>query len=217
MKNTIPLLSRTPAPSNRARSPTPIYIVTPPHGPGPIPTIRLTAATPSAASVDTSLTSPLAPNPVSASRKRVVPKKSKLALLGGNKAKDKGADFSDLTRRLGVDQNSNRSFDIYVDPTVDPDVGEIVVVKKKKSRAGLSEVGWGAEPLGDITNFTKLPTVENGKPLTSGGKSKQEEKERWWTIGRGRKDSKEKEKEKEKNKDKVKLSIKSELFFLHAI
>lgn len=105
-----------------------------------------------------------------------MPKKSKLALLSGSKTKDKGADFSDLSRRLGVDHNSNRSFDIYVDPTVDPDVGEIVVVKKKKSRAGLNDVGWGAEPLGDVTNVTKLPTVENGKPLTlSSGKSKQED------------------------------------------
>ena len=141
-----------------------------------------------------------------------MPKKSKLALLGGGKSKDKNADFSDLTRRLGVQHNSNRSFDIYVDPTVDPDVGEIVVVKKKKSRAGLGDVTWGPTPLGDVTNATNLPSVENGKPLNLGGaKSKQGEKEkdRWWTIGRGRKDSKEKEKEKEKDKNKVKLSIKS--------
>ena len=59
-------------------------------------------------------------------------------------------DFSDVSRRVGLPPSTGRTFDIYVDPADDPDIGEIVVLKKKKSRAGLNEVQWNA--LGDVTN-----------------------------------------------------------------
>jgi len=39
-----------------------------------------------------------------------------------------------------------------------------------------------------------------------GGKEKEGGKERWWTIGRGRKDSKDKEKTKRKGKENFKMS-----------
>lgn len=172
-----------------------------------IPTIRLTAATPSVTgtpSANTSLTTTiLAPKAQAETRKRLVPKKSKLSLLSvGSKRGDKGKDLSDVARRVGVSSASTgRSFDIYVDPTDDPDIGEIVVVKKKKSRAGLDGLRWGA--LGDVTNTVKEVEAEKPKskpkekkrPATS-LKVKTDEKEKWWTIGRGRKDSKEKAKEK---------------------
>lgn len=204
MRNTLPLLSRTPAPHNRAPSPSPA-MATPPQP--MIPTIRLTAATPSVTgtpSANTSLTTTiLAPKAQAETRKRLVPKKSKLSLLSvGSKRGDKGKDLSDVARRVGVSSASTgRSFDIYVDPTDDPDIGEIVVVKKKKSRAGLDGLRWGA--LGDVTNTVKEVEAEKPKskpkekkrPATS-LKVKTDEKEKWWTIGRGRKDSKEKVKEK---------------------
>lgn len=171
-----------------------------------IPTIRLTAATPSVTgtpSANTSLTTTiLSPKAQAETRKRLVPKKSKLSLLSvGSKRGDKGKDLSDVARRVGVSSASTgRSFDIYVDPTDDPDIGEIVVVKKKKSRAGLDGLRWGA--LGDVTNTVKEVEAEKPKskpkekkrPATS-LKVKTDEKEKWWTIGRGRKDSKEKAKE----------------------
>lgn len=171
-----------------------------------IPTIRLTAATPSVTgtpSANTSLTTTiLAPKAQAETRKRLVPKKSKLSLLSvGSKRGDKGKDLSDVARRVGVSSASTgRSFDIYVDPTDDPDIGEIVVVKKKKSRAGLDGLRWGA--LGDVTNTVKEVEADKPKskpkekkrPATS-LKVKTDEKEKWWTIGRGRKDSKEKAKE----------------------
>jgi hypothetical protein len=70
---------------------------------------------------------------------RVVPKKSKLSLLGSRKdgaekEKDKGRkDFSDVVRCVGIPSavTGGRSgsgtlrggFEIYVDPTNDPDIG----------------------------------------------------------------------------------------------
>ncbi|KAF9055274.1 hypothetical protein BDZ89DRAFT_1087946 [Hymenopellis radicata] len=138
--------------------------------------------------------SPLAPRPDNAvPRKRVVPKKSKLSMLGvGNpreKEKEKGRDFSDVVRRVGGDTSSARGgYEIYVDPTVDPDLGEILMVKKKKSRGALGTLGWGG-PMADVSNIPKAKPEE---------KKEKETKDKWWTIGRGRKDSKEKtEKAKE--------------------
>lgn len=207
MRNTLPLLSRTPAPHNRTRSPSPA-MATPPQP--VIPTIRLTAATPSVTgtpSANISLTQTiLAPKAQADTRKRLVPKKSKLSLLSvGSKRGDKGKDLSDVARRVGVSSASTgRSFDIYVDPTDDPDIGEIVVVKKKKSRAGLDGLRWGA--LGDVTNTVKEVAIEKEKPKAL--KVKTEEKEKWWTIGRGRKDSKEKAKEKIKDAAKQQEPLK---------
>ena len=55
-------------------------------------------------------------------------------------------------------------------------------------------MAWGA--LGEVTNVPKLPPKE--AVLIS--KVKNEEKEKWWTLGRGQKDSKEKTKESKENK-----------------
>ncbi|EJD08498.1 uncharacterized protein FOMMEDRAFT_151360 [Fomitiporia mediterranea MF3/22] len=199
-------LSRTPAPLERAS-----VLNTPPFP--QVPTIRLTTATP--LSTDSQLadvpseTTILAPKLQATSRKRLVPKKSKLSLLGGGK-KEKGKDFSDIERRVGAaSPTMGRSFDIYVDPADDPDIGEIVVLKKKKSRAGLDDLYWGA--LGDVTNTGKRPISDKltrvNKPATAESlpKATDDEKEKWWTIGRGRKDTKEKSKDKVKTKSKERL------------
>ncbi|KAK7047178.1 hypothetical protein VNI00_006844 [Paramarasmius palmivorus] len=181
-----------------------------------VPSIRLIAATPSASglsseantSINTSwstvpsVPSPLAPRDNEVPRRKLVPKKSKLGLLGssGNKDKDKerGKDLSDVIRRVGGSSSARRGFDIYVDPTDDPEMEEIIMIKKKKSRAGLDGLRWGSGgPLEEVTNIPSAP-----QPVTNATKVKSEGKEKWWTIGRGRKDSKEKEKEKEKEKAK---------------
>ncbi|KAH9837979.1 uncharacterized protein C8Q71DRAFT_898946 [Rhodofomes roseus] len=219
MRNTLPLLSRAPAPSSSSSS-SAVHsrpsTDTPPHA---MPTIRLISATPSAtgsaadASGSTSLSSiapfaassPLAPRPTSeAPRKRLVPKKSKLGLLAGvasSKLKDKATkDFSDVVRRVGGDPTSTSSgrggFEIYVDHAEDEELGEILVVKKKKSRMGLDSLRWGGA-LGEVTNVPPAAQKE-GKAGETLLPVKVEENQKWWSISRGRKDSKGKEKEKEK-------------------
>ena len=214
MRNT--LLSRPPAPSSsRAPSPLPSSD-TPSH---PVPTIRLISATPSAAgsagdastasfasssfaSIAPFASSPLAPKPqAEATRKRLVPKKSKLGLLGSSKAKENKAskDFSDVVRRVGGAPSTGRSgFEIYVDQGDDPEMGEIVVVKKKKSRLGLNGMSWGA--LGEVTNVPaaakeQKEMKEKVAPADGLLRVKGDENQKWWSIGRGRKDSKSKDKE----------------------
>ncbi|KAH8096901.1 hypothetical protein BXZ70DRAFT_895536 [Cristinia sonorae] len=220
MRNTLPLHFRSQSPAPTA--------ATPPHQQH-VPTIRLISATPSmvasSSSFDASTSfsavapfasSTLAPkrldNDAEVPRKRLVPKKSKLGLLssvGSSKAKDKGnKDFSDVVRRVGAPNTASTGrggFEIYVDQADDPDIGEIVVVKKKKSRLALDGMKWGA--LGEVTNVP--PTVsakdKNSKaPVENLLKVKGEDSQKWWSIGRGRKDSKEKSKEnvvKEKERD----------------
>ena len=115
--------------------------------------------------------------------------------MGRDKEKNRGQDLSDVVRRVGVDSFcAKNGFQIYVDPTDDPDIGEIVMVKKKKSRLALDGMAWGA--LGEVTNVPKVSPKE-AAPLS---KVKNEEIEKWWTLGRGRKDSKEKTKENKNNK-----------------
>ena len=136
---------------------------------------------------------PIAPKQDLKPRKRLVPKKSKISILsmGRDKEKDRGKDLSDVVRRVGGDSLSARGgFEIFVDPTMDPDIGEIVMVKKKKSRRALDGMTWG-DAFNEVTKVPKLPPKETA-PLQ---KVKNEEKEKWWTLGRGRKDSKEKSKE----------------------
>ncbi|KAG2024130.1 hypothetical protein CC2G_001714 [Coprinopsis cinerea AmutBmut pab1-1] len=212
-------------------------------------------------------------------KKVVVPKKSKLGLLGTLGGKDRererGKDLSDVVRRVGVGKldgstrlatvslNNGSSvtlergpssatapnapslprasttatmkktpagtvsrraadgkassaklkagFEIYVDPSFeDEEIGEIVVVKKKKSRAGLDGVGWGAPPAGADKPVPPVPRSTLGErnmniPAAGGedGMLKVKEDERkWWSIGRGRKDSKE-----DKKKDNEKATI----------
>ncbi|KAF8959872.1 hypothetical protein BDZ97DRAFT_1666634 [Flammula alnicola] len=202
MRNSLPLLSRSPVATT----------ATPQAGP-PIPSIRLISATPSATGLSSeastsfnrsleeswaTMPSPLAPKTAEAdpARRRLVPKKSKLSILGvgRDKEKERGKDFSDVIRRVGADYASSKGgIEIYVDPTIDPDIGEIVMVKKKKSRVALDGMAWSAN---DVTNVPKVTPKEAPTLL----KVKTEEKEKWWSIGRGRKDSKEKTKEAKENK-----------------
>lgn len=156
----------------------------------PIPTIRLTQATPS----DTSIPSVIAPK--SSPRRKIVPKKSKLALLSTKAVPPREKDLSDILRRVNApttnldgnatcnvtvnggttmkmkdllkfkDRSSRSTIDIYVDPADDPDIGEIVVVKKKKSRAKLDGL------------FDGQGNVEL--------KEEPKEESKWWSI-RGRK------------------------------
>ena len=155
-------------------------------------------------------------------KKRLVPKKSKLGTLsstpfGSSSSASANTDFSDVVRRIGAPAASSASslkakggFEIYVEPTDDPDIGEILVVRKRPSRVrgGLGGVGWGVEvgadapppmpqPMGEKTNLGGAKEGPGKMDEKEGGK------ERWWTIGRGRKDSKE---EKKKGKENFKMS-----------
>ncbi|KDQ55355.1 hypothetical protein JAAARDRAFT_59878 [Jaapia argillacea MUCL 33604] len=228
-----------------------------------IPTIRLVQATPSASGGNTShisgetsfagsvvsVPSPLAPrvvsgtdNSVGPTKRRLVPKRSKLGLLGGSK---KEKDLSDVVRRVGagktkggnggggggkVGTSGRGGFEIWVDQDEDPEFGEIVFVKKKKSRAGLggvfgvlgevTNVGEGVKS-GDDGEVVKDKGGKEGKGKDKKGENGKEGKEKegkdkgmlrvkgeeskWWSIGRGRKDSKEKEGERSKTPDPEKL------------
>jgi serine/arginine repetitive matrix protein 2 len=214
----MPLQLRSRPTTDTLRSPSPF--ATPASKPQ-IPTIRLTTATPCDANSTDDATHvapwttfepspvPIAPKPSTngeTSRKRLVPKKSKLGLLGSSSAKAREEDFSDVVRRVrGASvQNGSNGFEIYVDPANDPDIGEILMVKKKKSRLALDGLQWGT--LGEVTN---VPAVT--KPKEKGGKKesslkvKVDENQKWWSIGRGRKDSKEKDKGKDKERAKCEL------------
>jgi serine/arginine repetitive matrix protein 2 len=204
MRNTMSIRSRAqPQDQLRTLSPQP---QTPPQRDS-MPTIRLISAAPTAAGsapglgdpfIDTSFSSPsvtvsppapLAPkNDSQAPRKRLVPKKSKLGLLvSGKRSKTpENNDLSDVARRVGVntatDSVTKSGFEIYVDPTAQSEVSEVLMVKKKKSRAALSALKWGT--LAEVTNSAP------SKDSTRGVRLKNEDKEKWWSIGRGRKDSK---------------------------
>ncbi|KAI6113748.1 hypothetical protein EDD16DRAFT_1802786, partial [Pisolithus croceorrhizus] len=200
------LLSRTTTDTVRVRSSSPF---TTPATKSQVPTIRLTAPTPSAQ--NTSLQQPVVapwaaetmPAPLAPKsngdlpRKRLVPKKSKFGLLGSSSTKgEREQDFSDLTRRVGVSVQNEVGYEIYVDPAEDPDIGDILLVKKKKSRAALDGMTWGT--LGEVTNIPSITKPKENKEK-SGKKEegllkvKVDENQKWWSIGRGRKDSKEKE------------------------
>lgn len=171
-----------------------------------MPTIRLISGAPTATGaapglgdpfVDNSVPSPsvtvssipLAPKEdAQVPRRRLVPKKSKLGLLvGGKRSKmPENNDLSDVVRRVGVSAGTasvaKSGFEIYVDPTAQSEVGEVLMVKKKKSRAALSGLKWGT--LAEVTNSAPSRNSTNAVRLKS------EDKEKWWSIGRGRKDSK---------------------------
>jgi serine/arginine repetitive matrix protein 2 len=173
-----------------------------------VPTIRLISAVPTAAGAAPSLGDPFldtsiiasppmpasAPTPLApkednqATRKRLVPKKSKLGLLvtGKRSKTPENNDLSDVVRRVGGSNATpsmvKSGFEVYVDPNAQSEVGEVLMVKKKKSRAALSGLKWGT--LAEVTNSapSKDPTQAVGLRI--------EDKEKWWSIGRGRKDSK---------------------------
>jgi hypothetical protein len=71
----------------------------------------------------------------------------------------------------------------------------------------LGGVGWGVEVGGDAPPPMPQPMGEktNLGGAKEGYEKEGKEKERWWTIGRGRKDSKD-EKEKKKGKENSKMS-----------
>lgn len=127
----------------------------------------------------------IAPKSDAPPRKRLVPKKSKLGLLG-----PRGKEPPNISDQIGADNPSTREgFEIFVDTTNDPEFNDVLVVKKQKSRGALNGMNWGA--LGEVTN---VPNVPRDDPAALGGmlKSKEEDK-KWWSIGRGRKDLKNKE------------------------
>ena len=205
MRSTLPLRSRAQSQDQpRTLSPT---VGIPPQ-PEPVPTIRLISAVPTAAGaapglgdpfLDTSITTPpsmsdFAPTPlapkgdIQAPRKRLVPKKSKLGLLvtGKRSKTPENNDLSDVVRRVGgnvmAGSGSKKGLEIHVDPTAQSEVGEVLMVKKKKSRAALSGLKWGT--LADVTNSAP------SKDSTQTVRLKTEDKEKWWSIGKGRRDSK---------------------------
>jgi len=245
MRNTFPPLSiPLPAPS------CPTHPVSAAVDTQPIPTISLSNASPSAlgSSFDVSAiyntfdlpstSLPLAPRPLTssnASRKRLVPKKSKLGLLAaakGNKERSQN-DFSDVVRRIGGTPSAGRDgYEIYVDHAEDPDLEGVVLIKRKKSRLGLDTVAWGPGEGDDgnvlkskaSTNALKPKASENvlkpkpsanilkpkskdkenlakAKPVEHLLKPKADENQKWWSIGRGRKDLKE---QKEPHRSKCK-------------
>jgi serine/arginine repetitive matrix protein 2 len=138
------------------------------------------------------------------SKRRLVPrqKKSKLSLLAPSnknpstrappaslRTTSSRSDFSDVARRVGVTSGTTSGFDIYVDhslPNSDTNADEVVMIKKKKSRAGLNGFQWGA--MGEVTNIPTAPK-EAGKSKDN-SKENKEGSGRWWTMGRGRKESK---------------------------
>ncbi|KIP05270.1 hypothetical protein PHLGIDRAFT_128997 [Phlebiopsis gigantea 11061_1 CR5-6] len=136
-------------------------------------------------------------------RKRLVPKKSKLSLLAAGakslgkdklKSKSKADDLSDVVRRVGAGPSPG-GFEIYVDHCDDAEDASIVMVKKKKSRAALDNVGWGQGALGEVTNAGHVPALPSqAKParlasLKVPSKSDENQNSKWWnvSIGRGRK------------------------------
>ncbi|KAG6379007.1 hypothetical protein JVT61DRAFT_13298 [Boletus reticuloceps] len=194
----MPLQLRSRPTTDTLRSPSLSPFATPASKPQ-IPTICLTTATPcDANSTDdanhvapwtTFEASPVptAPKPSTSgetSRKRLVPKKSKLSLLGSSSsAKAREQDFSDVVRRVGRASVQNGS--------------------NGRRNRGWRWMGckWGT--LGEVTN---VPAVT--KPKEKGGKKeslpkvKVDENQKWWSIGRGRKDSKQKDKGKDKERAK---------------
>ena len=212
------LLSRPTTNTVRSLSSSPLAT---PASKSQIPTICLTTATPcdtnstdDAGSVAPWITSGASPVPIApkaatnggTSRKRLVPKKSKLSLLGPSStaAKIYEQDPSNEARRAGdasIDNASN-GFEIYVDPANDPDIGDILMVKKKKSRLGLDGLQWGT--LGEVTNVPTVTKPKEKRRKKESLKIKVDENQKWWSIGRSRKDSKEKDNGKDKGHAKCK-------------
>jgi serine/arginine repetitive matrix protein 2 len=80
------------------------------------------------------------------------------------------------------------------------------MVRKKKSRAALDEVGWGAG-----SNVDEKANVPKKDKENVSLKPKLDEKGGWWSIGRGRKDSKEKKEKGDREHSKTRAKCKSSL------
>ncbi|KAF5320363.1 hypothetical protein D9611_011342 [Ephemerocybe angulata] len=204
--------------------------------PPPIPKHHLTSSSSSSRLRPKASSTTMKDAPTSAApAARLVPKKSKLRMLGslGRDKQDK-RDFSDVVRRVaGNNPSASQSqsslnllqgggrggflggssklslrggFEIYVEPAGDPEMEDVVVVKKGRGRGGLEGVGWGPKTaagggggkgvLGDVDM-----NVNGGGKKEGGLKVKGEEGGKWWSIGRGRRDSKEDKKEKARDKE----------------
>ena len=208
MRSSRPLLARS---TMAAPTATPVHVD---NAYPNVPSIRLISATPSASGLSLDSTPPsfahqprqqsspeiaiLAPkpDPNQISHRKLVPKKSKLGILGigRDKEKNRARDLSDGERRVGAHRPDFEDVEHMDDD-------EFVIVKKKKSRLGLDGMSWG--PLTETTNVPKVAEGNAARPVPKETlKVKIDEERKWWSIGRGRKDSKEKEKEKEKTKGK---------------
>jgi hypothetical protein len=103
----------------------------------------------------------------------------------------------------GVEGDGDGGYEIYVDATDDPELDEeILVVRKKKSRAGLDAVGWGAASPSAPSSSASASTTSAGggvagSPLRIGKEKTGGGVEKWWSIGRGRRDSKDRDRDKE--------------------
>ncbi|KZT06716.1 uncharacterized protein LAESUDRAFT_149730 [Laetiporus sulphureus 93-53] len=185
------------------------HSATPPP-PRDIPSIRLLSATPyragdaSDASMSTQHTPPSSSSSIAprseARSKHLVPKKSKLQSTGSKSKEKLKNDFSSAVRRVSgasASQSADRGgFDIYVDHTDDPDLEEVVVVKKRKSRRGLDNISW--DTLGDVTN---TPPGQKDGPSKPKPKVK-EDSDKWWSFGHSHEGAKVQEKENDKAKRK---------------
>jgi serine/arginine repetitive matrix protein 2 len=154
-----------------------------------------------------------------------VPKKSKLGLLGVS-AKKSQTDFSDVVRRVGGTTSAGRgAYEIHVDHTEDLELEEVVLVKKKKSRLGLDGIFGDENILKSKSSGNALKPKSSANILRSKGSSnilkaktkgaenslkpkgvenllkpKAEEKDKWWSISRGRKDSSKEQKDSKRSK-----------------
>jgi len=152
-----------------------------PGTPVQMPRLRVTTAT------------PLAPRD-SARPAKLKPKRSRLSMILSSKPKDKAADPSTAASYISAIPEG-RSFEVYADPTDDPEIGEIVVVQRKKSRAALGDVSWANNVESELTVKSTINATEIRERRLSQNLAKEnkdgEDKAGWWsrTIGRGRKDS----------------------------
>jgi serine/arginine repetitive matrix protein 2 len=98
----------------------------------------------------------------------------------------------DAARRedISTDEHLGKIRDVerFANPADDPDIGEIIVVRRKKSRAALDGLQWDAAALTEATNATSAQ--KEGAPLKV--KIEDKDMQKWWSIGRGVKELKEK-------------------------
>ncbi|KAH7106059.1 hypothetical protein BKA62DRAFT_809511 [Auriculariales sp. MPI-PUGE-AT-0066] len=139
------------------------------------PTIRLTTASPGQSNRSGS---PLTPRE-SARAKKLKPKRSKLSKPVQPQPSEKTAKISDDVHRVRRRPETSRSFNNYVDPADDPEIGEIVRVndraakenpKEKESKDGEAKAGWWTRNVGrgrkDLKD--KEPDAAHGRSKSPG-------------------------------------------------